>query len=88
MDRGRTIIILRSAIAGLLICLAIAGFAAGRPVIGLLFAALAGTNIWLTVTMHRHRKDLEARFPGLAARRAGGAATPSPATPAAPVADV
>ena len=66
MRRTRTIIILRSVIAGLLVCLAAAGFVGGRPAIGVLFLLLAAANVALTVTMHRRSAEFAQRFPGLA----------------------
>lgn len=80
MKRSRTIIIIRSVIAALLLCLSIAGFVGGRPVMGLLFLLLAGANVALTVTMHRRRSELAQRFPGLAART-GAATAPAPTPP-------
>ncbi len=72
MRSGTTIIVLRSIIAGLLAALAVAALLDGRVVIGVLLGALAVTNVTLTVTVHRRRRELQARFPGLAARRGRG----------------
>jgi len=77
MRRTRTIIILRSVIAGLLVCLAAAGFVGGRPAIGVLFLLLAAANVALTVTMHRRSAEFAQRFPGLSA---SGEAPASPAS--------
>jgi hypothetical protein len=76
MNRARTIIILRSVIAGLLMCLAVASFVGGRPAIGALFLLLAAANVALTVTMHRRSTEFAQRFPGLAQR----GETPAPPT--------
>ncbi len=79
MRSSRTIVVIRSVIAALLLCLSIVGFVGGRPVIGLLFLLLAVANVALTVTMHRRRNELEQRFPGLAARTESSApTTPTP----------
>ncbi len=85
MKRSRMIIIIRSVIAALLLCLSIAGFVGGRPVMGLLFLLLAGANVALTLTMHRRRSELAQRLPGLAART-GAAPLLNPATPPTPAA--
>ena len=66
MKRTRTIIILRSLVAALLICISAVSFVAGRPVIGVLFLLLAAANVALSVTMHRRSTEFAQRFPGLA----------------------
>jgi len=68
MKRARMIIILRSVIAGLLVCLSAASFVGGRPAIGVLFLLLASANVALTVTMHRRNTEFAQRFPALAGR--------------------
>jgi hypothetical protein len=68
MKRTRTIIIIRSVIAGLLLCLSAASFVGGRPAIGVLFLLLAAANVALTVTMHHRSTEFAQRFPGLAGR--------------------
>ena len=75
MRRGRTIIILRSVIAALFLCISALGFASGRLLMGVLFLALAAVNVALTVTMHRRQTELAAQFPGLADRQAAPTAT-------------
>ena len=66
MKRTRTIIILRSLIAALLICISAVSFVAGRPVVGVLFLLLAAANVALSVTMHRRSTEFAQRVPGLA----------------------
>jgi hypothetical protein len=68
MKRTRTIIILRSVIAALLVCVSAVSFVAGRPVVGVLFLLLAAANVALSVTMHRRSKEFAQRYPGLAER--------------------
>lgn len=80
MKRTRTIIIIRSVIAALLVCISAVSFVAGRPVVGVLFLLLAGANVALSVTMHRRRTEFAQRFPGLA----GNGDAPAPPAPSAP----
>lgn len=75
MKRGRTIIILRSVMAALFLCVSALGFVNGRLLMGLLFLALAAVNVALTVTMHWRQAEFAARFPGLAERQATPTAT-------------
>jgi|GEM_PF-5641732 len=77
MKRARMIIILRSVIAGLLVCLSAASFFGGRPAIGVLFLLLASANVALTVTMHRRNTEFAQRFPALAG---GGEPSAPPAS--------
>jgi Flp pilus assembly protein TadB len=74
VKHARTVIVLRSVIAVILACIGIAALVGGRYLMGALFVLLAGTNVALTVTMHRRRQAFIARFPGLVERT--GSATP------------
>jgi hypothetical protein len=69
MRTSNTFVVLRSIVAALVAGLAVASFANGRVVIGVIFAALAITNVAITVVLLRHRADLHRRFPGLARAR-------------------
>jgi Flp pilus assembly protein TadB len=62
MRSGNTVLVLRSIMAVLVGALAIAALANGRIGIGLLLAALAITNVVLTVTMYRRRAELRRQF--------------------------
>ena len=68
MRPTNTIVIIRSVIAALLAALALANFATGRIVFGLLFGGLAVMNVVLTVYVRRRRADLARRLPGAAGR--------------------
>ena len=68
MRRATTIIVIRSVIAALLAALAVANFATGRVLFGVLFAALAVTNVVMTVYIARQRVRFAGRFRGFAGR--------------------
>ncbi|HEY4397011.1 MAG TPA: hypothetical protein VGO28_05015 [Acidimicrobiia bacterium] len=68
MRRGNTIVVIRSVIAALFVALAVANFVGGRPVFGVLFAALAGMNVVMTLYIQRRRARFAQRFPGLGGR--------------------
>lgn len=75
MHSGNTFLVLRSVMAVLVGALAIAALANGRIGIGLVLAALAITNVALTVTMYRRRAELRKQFGDRfgAARQSAGA---------------
>jgi hypothetical protein len=64
--RAKTIVVLRSIVVLLLVALAIASFAGGRVLIGVLFTGLAATNVALITMFVRRRNELGER---VAARR-------------------
>lgn len=69
---SRTLVtILRSIIAVLLAAIGVTALVGGHLLIGLLVLTFAALSVTRTVTMHRRRAELLARFPGLAERRAG-----------------
>jgi O-antigen/teichoic acid export membrane protein len=68
MRRVNTIIVIRSVIAALLVAIAVANFASGRVVFGVLFAALAVMNVVMTGYIRRRRARFARRFPGYADR--------------------
>ncbi len=74
--RGSTVItVLRSIIAVLLVAIGVAALVSGHLLVGLLLVTFAALNVTRTVTMHKRRAELRARFPGLAERRAGRGGT-------------
>ena len=62
MRSGNTFLVLRSIMAVLVGALAIAALTNGRIVIGLVLAALAITNVVMTVMMYRRRAELRRHF--------------------------
>jgi len=68
MRRANTIIVIRSVIAALLVAIAVANFASGRIVFGVLFAALAVMNVVMTIYIGRRRARFSRRFRGFADR--------------------
>jgi hypothetical protein len=68
MRRANTIIVIRSVIAALLVAIAVANFASGRIVFGVLFAALAVMNVVMTIYIGRRRARFSRRVRGFADR--------------------
>ena len=62
MRPANTILVVRSVIAALLAALAVANFATGRIVFGVLFAGLAVMNVVMTVIISRRRSRIAHRF--------------------------
>ena len=72
MARGTGMIVMRSIVAVLIALLGVYTLSHGRVVIGVLLLALAAMNVMITLSIHRRRKMVQERFPGLAERRRQG----------------
>lgn len=62
MRSGTTVVVLRSLGALLVAGLGVVALVDGRLVVGVLLVALAATNVALTVTMHRRRRQWQGRL--------------------------
>jgi hypothetical protein len=72
MPRGNGIIVMRAILAGLIALLGLYSLTHGRLVAGILLLAIAAVSATITVSIHRRRKMIGERFPGLAERRRQG----------------
>jgi hypothetical protein len=68
MRSTNTVLVIRGVMAALFVALAIVSFAEGADVRGVLLLALGGCSVAMLVAIQRRRRQLRARFPGLARR--------------------
>jgi hypothetical protein len=66
MRSTNTILVIRGVMAALFVALAVVSFAQGATVRGVLLLALGACSVAMLFAIQRRRRELRARFPGLA----------------------